>query len=96
MKVSANGDRSREKDSQEPWRTTADRKAAARRAERLKNRRLVRIGQATMGVAALVALTHLLMHLQVFGSQPSNLLDLVAGYPMAAVLALVGGILAGR
>ena len=88
--------RTRARASSTEWQTTADRKAAERRDQRRKTRRLVRTGQALMVLAALVALTHLAMHLQVFGAQPSNLLDLVAGYPAAAILGLIGAILAGR
>jgi len=36
------------------------------------------------------------MHLEIFGGQPSSLLDLVAGYPTAAFLGILGAILAGR
>jgi hypothetical protein len=68
----------------------------ARRNYRRK-RIFVRAGQAIMLVGAVVAIVHWLTHLEVFGSaQPAIWLDLVAGYPMAAILLIVGAIMAGR
>jgi hypothetical protein len=40
-----------------------------------------------------MAAVHLVAHLT---SSPSGTVDLLAGYPMAAVLFLVGAVLAGR
>ncbi len=59
----------------------------------VKPRRLVRLGQALMAVAALVAAVHLAQHL---ASSPSGVTDLVAGYPAAGVVFIVGAVLAGR
>lgn len=59
----------------------------------VKHRRLVRLGQAFMAVAALVAVVHLAQHL---ASSPSGFADLVAGYPAAGVVFIVGAVLAGR
>jgi hypothetical protein len=78
------------------WQTDVERKAAQRREERRRNRRLIRIGQVCIALAVVVAVTHLAMHLEIFGGQPSSLLDLVAGYPTAAFLGILGAILAGR
>ena len=61
------------------------------------HRRLVRVGQALMLAGAVVAITHWLGHLEVFGpGQPPGWLDLAAGYPMGGVLLVFGAILAGR
>ena len=61
------------------------------------HRRLVHLGQAIMIVGALVAGTHWLAHLEVFGpGQPPGWLDLVAGYPTGAALLIIGAIVAGR
>lgn len=79
------------------WQTAAERKAALRRAERRRKRRLVRTGQAVMLVAVLIAVTHMLAHLQAWGGgPPSGLADLLVGYPTAGVLFVVGAILAGQ
>ena len=68
----------------------------ARRNYRRK-RRFVRTGQAIMLVGALVAVVHWLTHIEAFGpEQPAVWLDLVAGYPMAGILLIVGGITAGK
>jgi hypothetical protein len=61
------------------------------------HRRLVRIGQVLMIVGALVAATHWLAHLEVFGpGQPPGWVDLVAGYPSGLLLLVAGAIMAGR
>ena len=78
------------------WLTVAERKAVERRAARKRKRRLIRTGQVLLVLAALMALTHVLMHQQAFGGQPSGLVDLLAGYPMASVLGLAGAVLAGQ
>ena len=44
-----------------------------------------------------VGIVHWLTHIEAFGpEQPPLWLDLVAGYPMAAVLLIAGGIVAGE
>jgi hypothetical protein len=58
---------------------------------------MIRIGQFLMLAAALLALEHAGAHLGAFGAkQPPLLLDLLAGWPLAAVLFMVGAILAGQ
>lgn len=67
------------------------------RARWRRYRIIVRVGQVLIGVGALVAIIHWLTHLEVFGAgQPPGWLDLAAGYPMGAVLVVVGAVLAGR
>lgn len=63
-----------------------------------KHRRLVRTGQVLLVAGAVVAIIHWLAHLEIFspGQQPPGWLDLVAGYPTAAVLFISGAMLAGR
>ncbi|WP_241977870.1 hypothetical protein [Cryobacterium sp. TMS1-13-1] len=62
-----------------------------------RKRRFVRIGQVLMLAGVVVGIVHWLTHLEAFGpEQPALWLDLVAGYPMAAVLLIVGGIVAGK
>lgn len=62
-------------------------------AEYRSHRRKVRAGQALMAVGLVIAAVHMFQHL---ATSPSGLVDLVAGYPMAGVIFLVGAILAGR
>lgn len=62
------------------------------RARYLRKRRFLRIGMVIMAVGVLVGLQHWLAHAGVFGAQPPGWVDLVAGYPIAAVL-IVGGAL---
>lgn len=62
-----------------------------------RHRLIVRVGQAAMAAGAIVGIVHWLTHLEVFGTQqPPLWLDLVAGYPMAAMLLIIGAIFAGR
>ena len=50
-----------------------------------------------MLAGVVVGIVHWLTHLEAFGpEQPPLWLDLVAGYPMAAVLLIAGGIVAGK
>jgi len=68
----------------------------ARRKYR-RGRVYVRTGQALMIVGGLIAIVHWLAHIEAFGpGQPPGWLDLVAGYPMAAVLIVIGAIVAGQ
>jgi hypothetical protein len=76
--------------------TAAEQKAADGRRKYLRKRRLTRIGIALMVVGGVMAVVHWLAHLGTFGGQPPGIVDLVAGYPMAAVLFLAGAITAGQ
>lgn len=50
-----------------------------------------------MLAGVVVAIVHWLMHLEIFGpGQPEGWVDLAAGYPMGALLLLVGAVIAGR
>lgn len=61
------------------------------------HRRLVRIGQVLMAIGIVVVIVHWLAHLEAFGpAQPEGWVDLVAGYPMGALLLLGGAMVAGR
>lgn len=73
--------------------------AAVKEAERRQYRRkgiLIRAGQVVMVAAALLALEHVAAHLGAFGGQPPLLIDLVAGWPLAGVLFMIGAMLAGQ
>jgi len=59
-------------------------------------RRVIRGGQVLMGGGAIMAVVHGLAHLGVFGGQPSGTVDLLVGYPAAALLLVVGAIAAGQ
>lgn len=57
----------------------------------------LRAGQVLMLLGALVAFSHWLAHLEVFGpGQPPGWLDLAAGYPMGVVLLILGSVVASR
>lgn len=63
-----------------------------RRRERLR-----KLGFALIVVGVAIALEHAAAHLGAFGSQqPSALIDLTLGWPLAAVIVIVGMILAGQ
>lgn len=49
-----------------------------------------------MAVAVVIAVTHWLGHLGAFGPQPSDLQDLLVGYPAAFVVFIIGAVLAGQ
>lgn len=76
--------------------TAAEQKAAEGRRRYLRKRRLIRIGITLMVVGGLMAVTHWFSHLGAFGGQPPGIVDLIAGYPMAALLFLTGAITAGQ
>ncbi|MEV8025448.1 hypothetical protein [Microbacterium sp. NPDC080220] len=67
-------------------------------ARRYRHRqRWLRLGQITMLAGVIVLVVHWLTHLEAFGpGQPEGWVDLVAGYPMGALLLLVGAIAAGH
>ena len=73
---------------------------AAKEAERRQYHRkrvLIRVGQILMVAAALLAVEHVAAHLGAFGvQQPPLLIDLLAGWPLAAVLFMIGAMLAGQ
>lgn len=77
-------------------RTAAERRDAERLRAYRRARRLLRVGQVLMGSGAVIALVHWLGHVGAFGGQPSNLADLLAGYPAAALVFVAGAILAGQ
>jgi hypothetical protein len=76
--------------------TAVEQKAAEKRRQWFRKRRLMRIGMALMVVGGVMAVVHWLSHLGAFGGQPPGVVDLVAGYPMAALLFLAGAITAGQ
>ncbi|MGF2949779.1 hypothetical protein [Microbacterium alcoholitolerans] len=50
-----------------------------------------------MVIGALIAIIHWLSHLEAFGpGQPEGWIDLVAGYPMAMLLIIVGAVVSSR
>ncbi len=65
---------------------------------RYRRRRLfLRAGQAVMLIGGAVAIVHWLAHLEAFGpAQPEGWIDLVAGYPMAMLLLILGASLSSR
>jgi hypothetical protein len=89
----AGGDRN---STRRPAPTAVEREAAEAARTYRKKRRLIRTGQVLMMVGVIVGAVHVLAHLEVFGGQPSALVDVVAGYPAAGALFVLGAILAGQ
>jgi hypothetical protein len=87
------GDRS---SARQPALTAVEQKAAEAARSYRRKRRLIRAGQVLMVVGVIVGAVHVLAHLEVFGGQPSALVDVVAGYPAAGTLFVLGAILAGQ
>jgi hypothetical protein len=77
-----------------PSTSAVAREGAQRRYRR--RRQLIRVGQVIMVAAALLALEHVGAHLGAFGGQPSIVVDLVAGWPLAALLFIIGAIFTGQ
>ena len=76
--------------------------AAQRAASQRKKRTLAQYrawratGWSFVGVASLMGVVHFAGHLGFFGAQPSTMVDLLAGYPMAAVLGVAGAIILSK
>ena len=83
-------------DAQNPALTAVERRDAERLRAYRRKRRLIRVGQILMGLGVVIAFVHWLAHIDVFGEQPSGLVDLVAGYPAAGLVFVLGAILAGQ
>ena len=89
---------SQAKSSRLSAKTLADRRREERAMKLYRRHRiLVRIGMVLMVVGVLLAVQHAAAHLGAFGAaQPPLLIDMVAGWPLAVVLVIVGVVLAGR
>jgi hypothetical protein len=62
-----------------------------------RRRLVIRVGVVLMVGAAVLALVHAADHFGAFGSaQPSGTSDLLFGWPMAAVIFLIGAVMAGQ
>lgn len=61
-----------------------------------RQRRKIRLGQALMVFGIVLGLIHVIAHLAPPGQQPSGLVDLAVGYPAAALLIIIGAVLAGQ
>ncbi|WP_198152940.1 hypothetical protein [Pseudofrankia sp. DC12] len=83
-------------DTRAPGLTAHERKAAERRARYRRKRRIIRTGQVLMAAGVVIALVHWLAHLGAFGGEPSGLVDLVAGYPVGALVFFAGAVAAGQ
>lgn len=62
----------------------------------LLRRRKHIIGWVVVALGGVIGVIHWLGHLGAFGSPPSTLADLVAGYPAAGVLIVIGFVLVGQ
>jgi len=54
------------------------------------------LGWGLVGLGILVGVSHWLTHIGLWGFASQGVMDLVAGYPMAAALAIAGSIVLGR
>lgn len=83
-----------EADQRRARETQALQRAAAERKRRQASKRLLvsRFGMVLIGLGMLVGLIHMLRHL---ARNPRGLEDITAGYPMAAVLIVLGLVLLG-
>ena len=82
-----------------PTESQPDKSPAAREAARRRYRRkliIIRAGVVLMIAGVLLAAEHAAAHLGAFGGEPSNVVDLTAGWPLAAVIFLVGVVMAGQ
>lgn len=75
--------------------------ATAKKAQTYRDYRrrelLRRIGFVLIALGIALALEHAAAHLGAFGrAQPSALIDLTLGWPLAAVIVIVGMVLAGQ
>ncbi|MBW4095132.1 MAG: hypothetical protein HIU81_06995 [Acidobacteria bacterium] len=59
------------------------------------HRLLVRMGQVSIALGALTALSHWVAHLALTGGPP-GIQDILIGYPTGAALMILGAVLAGR
>ena len=66
------------------------------RARYQRLHRQLRFGQILMVLGALVALIHMVAHLAPPEQQPGLILDIAVGYPAAALLFVIGAMLAGQ
>lgn len=83
---------SKELQAQETQRQQAE--AAARREFEQRRRRHVK-AYVLFAMAALLAVSHFFQHAGLIEPLPPAMADLLIGWPMAALLALVGGIVYG-
>jgi len=76
---------------------TAQQKAKERKQITLKAYQFRRaIGWGLVGLGIVVGVSHWLSHIQLWSFASQGVMDLVAGYPMAALLGIAGSIVLGR
>lgn len=88
--------RKRDKATPAATMTKTERAALVKRAAYRRKRRLIRAGQTVMVAGGLIAAVHVVAHAGAFGGQPSGLVDLIAGYPAAALVFFAGAVMAGQ
>lgn len=75
--------------------TQRQQEMAAARAEWAERERRHRMAYALWAVAAVMAVSHIFEHAGTINLMSSGLEDLLIGWPMAGLLAIVGGIVYG-
>lgn len=77
--------------------TSAGRTGNAKQKNKKQQHRWLKpAGVALLVLGAGVGVSHWLAHVGAFGAQPPGWVDLAAGYPMAGILLVVGGIAMGQ
>lgn len=75
----------------------AQQRAQTRKQISLRAYRVRRaVGWGLVGLGVVVGVSHWLTHIQLWGFADQGVMDLVAGYPMALLLGVIGAIVLGR
>jgi fatty acid desaturase len=89
--------RNKRRETQARETRAAQERASQRKQISLRAYQLRRaLGWGLVGLGVLVGVSHWLSHIGLWGFASQGLMDLVAGYPMAALLGVAGAIVLGR
>lgn len=77
-------------------RAASTKRAGNARQNEKQRRWLKPAGVALLVVGGGIGVNHWLAHLGTYGDQPPGWVDLAAGYPMAGILLVIGGIAVGQ
>ena len=82
----------RARETQATQQKARERKQITLRAYRFRRA----LGWSLVGLGVTVAVSHWLTHIQLWGFASQGIMDLVAGYPMAALLGISGAVVLSR
>lgn len=75
----------------------ASAKRAGKTAQKVTHRRWLKpAGIGLLVIGSGVGVNHWIAHIGIYGAQPPGWVDLAAGYPMAGLLLVLGGIAVGH